>query len=75
MNAMTINEDLREKSAPYMPPALLQGVDALDLYLGAVVCNVEALNEQIAQLRAALAERQELIRLATLFCADNSCAE
>ena len=75
MNAMTINEKSRDKSTPDTPPALLQGVDTLDLYLGAARRNVEALNEQVALLRAALAERQELLRLAVLSCADNGCAD
>ncbi len=75
MNAMTINEKVRDNSTPFTPPALLQGVDTLDLYLGAARRNVEALNEQVALLRAALAERQELLRLAVLSCADNGCAD
>jgi len=75
MNGMTIDEKLGGKSAGHKPPALLQGADTLDLYLGAVRCNVKALNEQIVLLRAVLAERQELLGLAVLSCADNGCAE
>jgi hypothetical protein len=75
MNAMTSNEKLDDECAVHEPPALLQGVETLDLYLGAVRCNVKALDEQIALLRAVLAERQELLRLAVLSCADNGRAE
>jgi hypothetical protein len=40
----------------------LEGVEALGLYLAAINHNIGSLNDQVALLRAALAERDELQR-------------
>jgi hypothetical protein len=50
------------RSDPPMQIMSLEGVEALDLYLAAIDHNIGSLNDQVALLRTALAERDELQR-------------
>jgi hypothetical protein len=61
-NPARISSVLFNKSRSPMWMMSLEGVGALDLYLAAISRNVESMNDQVALLRAAIAEREDLLR-------------
>jgi hypothetical protein len=50
------------ESAPSRRTALLSGADAVELYVAEIDRNLEAIDAQVALLRAAFIERKRLLR-------------